>query len=100
MMMRFPGRGCPTDVPVAEKSACSTVSIGQTTEDNGLDCFQVAFGDECVAVTSQHLPIGKRMSQVSEVPKDKTTRDGVRRQPSPRAKGSKTRKRAGKKDRL
>lgn len=80
--------------------SAATVSIAKTTEDNGLDHFQVAFGDECVAVASQHFPVGKRMSQVSEVPKNETTRDGVRRRPSPRAKGWMTRKRAGKKDRL
>lgn len=69
-----------------------TSSIAQTTEDDGLDHFQVAFGDRYVAVGSQHLPVCRRISQVSEMPKDKTICDGVRRWQSPKAKGWKKRK--------
>lgn len=47
--------------------------------DDGLGCFQVAFGDERVAVASQHLPVSRRMNQISVVPEEKTMWDGVRR---------------------
>lgn len=44
--------------------SAGTGFIAQSTGDDGLDCFQVAFGDECVAVAFQPFPVGRRMSQV------------------------------------
>lgn len=44
--------------------SAGTGFIAQSTGDDGLDCFQVAFGDEYVAVAFQPFPVGRRMSQV------------------------------------
>lgn len=56
--------------------ACSA-GTDQTAGNARLDHFQVASGNECVAVGSQRLPVGRRMSQTSKVPKDSGTWDSV-----------------------
>lgn len=75
--------------------SAGTGAVAQTTGDDRLDPFQVASGDEFVAVASQPLPAGKRMNQVSKVPKH----TGVWRQQSLKAMDGR-RGRSGKKDKL